>query len=360
MFNMQNSYQVIGVMSGTSLDGIDIVYTHITKESEKCWHFEVIHAETFPFSKQWEDTLRNAHELPASKLHEIHIELGFYLGQIVNNFIQKYAISKSDIDFISSHGQTIFHQPNRKITLQIGSGISFSLACNLKVITDFRQKDVCLGGQGAPLVPIGDQLLFKNKADSFLNIGGFANISFEKEGKIHAFDISPGNLVLNKLMNTIGENFDRGGELAKSGEINFYLLEMLNNLEYYAQSSPKSLGIEWLEKEFYPLIKLDKDLASNLRTIVEHEAFQIAKVLNENELQSVFVTGGGAYNSFLIERIKNYFSGEIIIPENIIIDFKEAIVFAFLGALHVENQVNCLSSVTGASRDSVGGVTYLP
>jgi anhydro-N-acetylmuramic acid kinase len=216
------------------------------------------------------------------------------------------------------------------------------------------------GGQGAPLVPIGDFELFNSEAESFLNIGGISNVSFKKNGKITAFDCSLGNLPLNKLAQNKGLTFDKDGVLAKSGEINFFLLDLLNNLPYYLQNGPKSLGTEWLESEFYPLIKFDRDIENNLRTVIEHEAIQISNVLNKNELKSVFITGGGALNNFLIERIGHYFEGKIILPERKIIEFKEAIVFAFLGALYAEKLPNCLKDVTGADQNVSGGILHLP
>jgi anhydro-N-acetylmuramic acid kinase len=218
---------------------------------------------------------------------------------------------------------------------------------------------VALGGQGAPLVPIGDFSLFSDKAESFLNVGGFTNISFKKDGKIVAYDISPGNLPLNKLANSKGLDYDKNGELAKNGEINFFLLDLLNELDFYKNEGPKSLGTEWLEQNFYPLVKFDREIENNLRTLIEHISYQIAAVLNQENLKSVLISGGGALNGFLIERLKNYYKGQIVIPKKEIIEFKEALIFAFLGVLFLENKPNCLSSVTGASRDVVGGVLHL-
>ena len=193
-----------------------------------------------------------------------------------------------------------------------------------------------------------------------MNIGGFCNISFKSNDNVKAYDICPGNIPLNKLANNKGLSYDKNGEIAKKGEINFFLLDLLNELEFYSQNSPKSLGIEWLENDFYPLIKFDKDIENNLRTIIEHLAIQISKELNNNNIQSVFITGGGAHNLFLIDRIRHYFKGKIIIPTATIIDFKEALIFAYLGLLRIKNIPNCISSVTGAKKDVVGGIIHLP
>jgi anhydro-N-acetylmuramic acid kinase len=280
------------------------------------------------------------------------------MGNSVNQFIHKHKIDVHDIHSIASHGHTIFHQPEKGFTVQIGCGSTIALHTGINVVNDFRTKDVILGGQGAPLVPIGDFELFGNYATSFLNIGGFSNVSFQQNGKIVAFDCAPGNLPLNKLAHSKGLSYDKNGEIARSGEINFFLLDLLNALPFYQESGPKSLGIEWLETHFYPLIKFDRDIENNLRTILEHEAYQIGTLLNAQQQESVLITGGGALNSFLIERISHYFNGKVHLPDRKIIEFKEAIIFAFLGALYAQNQPNCLQEVTGASRSVCGGVFH--
>ncbi|MCE3295176.1 MAG: hypothetical protein K0R65_890 [Crocinitomicaceae bacterium] len=354
------SYNLIGLMSGTSLDGLDIVYTRLSHPDPGGWSFELIGFQTYKYTGELTEKIREAMEVSSVNLLLLDKEIGSFYAECVNDFIAKNGIDKSEIDAIASHGQTIFHQPEKGLTVQIGCGSTLALKTGLKVINDYRTKDVIMGGQGAPLVPIGDFHLFRGQAESFLNIGGIANISFELNKEIIAFDICPGNLPLNKLAKVKGMEYDKNGELARTGEINFFLLDMLNELEYYGEAPPKSLGVEWLEQAFYPLLKFDKDIENNLRTVIEHEAVQIAQVLNSHALQSVMISGGGALNLFLIERIKHYFKGEIVLPSREIIEFKEALIFAFLGALYLEDTANCLSSVTGASRDVVGGVLHLP
>lgn len=354
------TYNIIGLMSGTSLDGLDIAYVELTGAEEDHWKYDLKAYQTFTYDEALQQRLASATEIPALQLYKLDKELGNSMADSVNEFIQKHKIDKHKIDLIASHGHTIFHQPEKGFTVQIGCGSTIALKTGIKVVNDFRTKDVILGGQGAPLVPVGDFLLFGNLAESYLNIGGISNVSFRKDGRIIAFDCCPGNLPLNKLAQSKGMAYDKNGALAQSGEINFFLLDLLNELPYYTQEGPKSLGIEWLEQDFYPLVKFDRDIENNLRTIIEHEAFQIASVLNTNNLQSVMITGGGALNTFLIERIRHYFDGEIILPEREIIEFKEAIVFAFLGALYLEGKPNCLHEVTGASRDVCGGVLHLP
>jgi anhydro-N-acetylmuramic acid kinase len=352
------SYNIISLMSGTSLDGIDIAFVKINHEKRNQWSFDLIKAETVEYSEELKENLRISTEISAPALFHLDKVLGQVMGEAINQFIVKNKILKEDVHIIASHGHTVYHQPEKGFTVQIGCGSTMALKTGISVVNDFRTKDVILGGQGAPLVPIGDFKLFKNQADAFLNIGGITNISFKKDGKIAAFDCSPGNLPLNKLAQNKGLNYDKNGELARSGEINFFLLDILNELPYYQLTGPKSLGTEWLERYFYPLVKFDRDIENNLRTVIEHEAFQIGQVLNTAEIKSVMITGGGAFNKFLVERIQHYYKGKVALPEKEVIEFKEAIIFAFLGALYLEKLPNCLSEVTGASRDVCGGVFH--
>src|SRR5690606_708217 len=246
-------------------------------------------------------------------------------------------------DLIASHGHTVFHNPTENYTLQIGNGNAIRLETGVKTVYDFRTQDVLLGGQGAPLVPIGDELLFGNY-DACLNLGGISNISFRKNDKRIAFDVSPFNLVLNHLAEKSGKPFDENGNLAKSGKVNFDLLNQLNSLKYYQTQPPKSLGIEFCYENIFPLIEQSKlETKDLLATFVEHFAFQIALVLNQNFVQNVLVTGGGAYNEFFIKTLNAKTSTEIILPENQIIDYKEALVFALMGLLKIENQINVLA-----------------
>jgi anhydro-N-acetylmuramic acid kinase len=354
------TYNMIGLMSGTSLDGVDLVFVRLGNNDAKEWQHEIIHGKTYPLPRPLAEQLENAGSLQASKAFQLDHELGVFFGNAINEFIGQHAIEKNAIDAIASHGQTIFHQPAKGFTTQIGNPAVIARVTGIPTIGDFRSKDVLYGGQGAPLVPIGDVYLFGGQAEAFLNIGGFANISFRKDGKISAFDICPGNLPLNRLARSKGVPYDRNGELAAAGELNYFLLDLLNSLPFYDQPAPKSLGTEWLEQSFYPLLKFDKDIENNLATVVEHIATQIARTLGDNSIGSVMITGGGAKNSFLIERLKRYYKGRIVLPDETITDFKEALIFALLGALFLRNEPNCLSSVTGASKDVCGGVLHTP
>lgn len=353
-------YKIIGLMSGTSLDGLDIACVEFSSEDQLQWKFHLIHAETYTYPAEIQEILPVATELTATRLFQFDKELAEVMADFVNQFMQKHQLKTSEIQAIASHGHTIFHQPEKGYTVQIGCGTMLAVRTGIQVINDFRTKDVVHGGQGAPLVPIGDFKLFGNQAESFLNIGGISNLSFKDGTKIKAFDCCPSNLPLNKLAQNKGLTYDKNGDLARAGEINFFLLDLLNALPYYTQDPPKSLGTEWLENDFYPLIKFDREIENNLRTVVEHEAIQIAAVLNKQHLKSVLITGGGALNTFLVERIAHYFEGQIILPDKEIIEFKEAIVFAFLGVMYIENQPNCLKEVTGATKDVCGGVLHRP
>lgn len=357
---MMSGYNILGLMSGTSLDGVDISYCKYIKSKSGQWDFEFIHGATYEYPEPVLQLLQNPFNLSATAMVELDKELGKIYAEKINQFIEEFQIDKTQIAAIASHGQTIFHQPERGFTTQIGCGTKIAVETQIQVINNFRSKDVYLGGQGAPLVPIGDFLLFNKQADAFLNIGGFCNVSYKNKENVVAFDICPGNLPLNKLAVSKGMKYDRNGELAKSGEINFYLLGLLNDLPYYKQEAPKSLGVEWLEMEFYPLIKFDKDIENNLRTIVEHIAMKITDATNELEIDRLLITGGGVLNEYLIERIKQYSTKTIIIPEENIIHFKEAIIFGFLGALYLANETNVLKSVTGASTNSTSGTLHKP
>jgi len=350
-------WHIIGLMSGTSLDGVDLVYVKFTKEQG--YTFKVLKKEAINYSELWKNKLQDAFYYSGEKLTKLDVDYGYFLGELVNNFI---AINRiKNIDFIASHGHTIFHQPEQNFTLQIGSGAVIAAITNCKVICDFRIQDLALGGQGAPLVPIGDKLLFADY-DFCLNLGGFANISFEDKEKRIAFDIGPVNIVLNHYTRKIGLEYDDNGKLASKGDINKELFNELNKLPFYKDNKPKSLGYEFVIEVIIPIIDTyNLPLNTVLKTFIEHAAFQISEIINRNASdvnKNVLVTGGGALNDYLISRISHYAKAEIIVPDKEIIDYKEALIFAFLGLLKSQNEVNCLKSVTGASKDHSSGVVY--
>jgi anhydro-N-acetylmuramic acid kinase len=347
------TYRAIGLMSGTSLDGLDIAYC--TFYCGSSWSFELHHAATIPYDEEWRKRLREAHTLSGRELAQLNVELGIQHGKWVADFIERH---EAKVDFIASHGHTVFHQPEAGLTLQIGSPAHIVSEAGCDVIADFRTTDVARGGQGAPLVPIGDLLLFETYPIC-LNLGGIANMSVKDGMRIEAFDIGLCNIALNHVAEQMGLTYDRDGAFAQEGQVNEALLNELNALEFFHQSAPKSLGKEFWLTEFLPIVeRLQLNERDLLRTLVEHIAVQIGRSLSSYASCHVLATGGGAHNSFLVERIKANTHHTLVVPEKGIVDFKEALIFAFLGALRLDGKSNSLSTVTGALRDSVGGAVY--
>lgn len=351
-----NSYYVIGVMSGTSLDGVDLCYVRFDYSSH--WSFEILKTETIPYDDVWVEQLKKAIHLPEELLSVLNEDYTSYLGQLIMAFVKTNAITR--IDAVCSHGHTVSHQPENKLTVQIGNLPQLASMIEQTVVCDFRVQDVMFGGQGAPLVPIGDKFLFHDY-DFCLNLGGFANASFEFEEQRIAYDICPVNIVLNHYISSLGFSYDNNGELAASGKLDETLFKTLNDLEFYKKSHPKSLGLEWVELHVFPLIDaFNLKIKDVLCTFVEHAAFQIGLEINKLQKGNVLITGGGVFNSFLMERIIHYSKREIIIPSAEIIDNKEALIFGFLGVLKLRDEVNCLSSVTGARVDHSSGNVFHP
>jgi anhydro-N-acetylmuramic acid kinase len=349
------NYNVIGVMSGTSLDGIDLAHIQFKIEDKK-WSFEIIESETIGYSLDWINSLKVAVNFSINELDDLNQKYTQLLAEIISDFIKKYNIE--NIDAVCSHGHTILHQPQKGFTLQIGNLPEISSLIHQTVVCDFRVQDVQLGGQGAPLVPIGDRILFP-EYDYCMNLGGFSNVSFEENGKRIAFDISPVNTVLNFYANQLGLDYDDKGSISRTGICNENLLNELNNLNFYQQKHPKSLGYEFVKETVLPIIESYKiTVTDKLRTFSEHVALQIASALPTKE-GNLLMTGGGAYNDYLIERIQSYLPQmEIIIPEKKILEFKEALIFALLGVLKLRGEINVLSSVTGAKIDHSTGNIY--
>lgn len=341
-------------MSGTSLDGIDVALCLFENNNDK-WNYEILKANTYKYNENWKKRLIKLPEASALKFVETNIEYGKLIGETVNKFLKTHNLKA---DFISSHGHTIFHQPDKNITSQIGDGAAIAAQTGIDVVCDFRTTDVALSGQGAPLVPIGDELLFSD-FDQCINLGGFSNISFNKNNKRIAFDISPCNIILNHLSKKINLHFDDKGKIACSGKTNYDLLNKLNNIDYYKKSYPKSLSREWLENNFIPFIDdYDIDICDKLNTLTEHIATEISVFTNTKNKQKILITGGGAKNDYLIKKIRDKTKNKIIIPNDNIIDYKESLIFALLGVLRKEGKINCLKSVTGAKKDNIGGCIY--
>jgi anhydro-N-acetylmuramic acid kinase len=350
----QQHFRVLGLMSGTSLDGLDIALVEFTVGAND-YSFSIACAETISYPKEWLDSLKNAHLLSVTQLAELDHAYGTFLGETVLQFIQEKNLL--NIDFISSHGHTVHHQPEKKVTVQIGNGPELAATTGLPIVCDFRVQDVLLGGQGAPLVPIGDALLFP-EYDACLNLGGFANISFEQNGKRIAFDICAVNIVLNHLAARLGLAYDDNGDLARSGKLIPEVFEALNALPFFTLPPPKSLGREWTDAVILPLLLEHYSTPDLLHTFCEHAAYQIAQICLPFSEKQILATGGGVFNVYLIERMSALASRKFTIPNTEIVTHKEALIFAFLGVLRWLNRPNCLASVTGAPSNHSSGRIY--
>lgn len=342
-------------MSGTSLDGVDLA--HIKFEiNQHNWNYEIYECETISYTNEMISKLKKGINFSNNELSDLNTEYTLLLGNIISTFIEKHKLS--DIDAVCSHGHTILHQPEKGFTLQIGNLPEIAKFSKQKVICNFRIQDVKFGGQGAPLVPIGDRILF-SEYDFCLNLGGFSNISFEENNQRIAFDISPVNTVLNFYANTFGFEYDNKGKISETGKLNSELYEELNNLEFFSKSFPKSLGFEFVKDTVLPIIESYTITAEDkMRTFTEHIAFQIGKIF-ESKSGKVLISGGGVYNDFLINRMRAHLPTiEIIIPDEKTIQFKEALIFALLGVLKLRNEVNVLASVTGAKHDHSSGEIF--
>jgi anhydro-N-acetylmuramic acid kinase len=351
----KNTFRVIGLMSGTSLDGLDIAFC-VFKKNNSGWTYQIEKATTLRYPKSWQTQLANAHTLSGEDLLALDSKYGSLLGKAVLDFIRKYDLNP---DFIASHGHTIFHQPSKGFTYQLGNGNAIHAVCGIPVVYDFRTLDVMLGGEGAPLVPAGDKFLFQDH-DVCLNLGGIANLSTDVKKQRIAYDICFCNMPLNYLAAKTGREIDRGGIMASEGEVNSLLLQKLTKANNALKKKRPSLGREIFEKQFRALLdQEDISVKDRLRTCVESTATEIMEaILLSKKNATVLCTGGGAFNSFLVARMLEHAgdNASLIIPDEDVVKFKEALVFAFLGVLRVRGEVNCLKSVTHAQRNNSGGV----
>ena len=350
---MRHKQRIIGLMSGTSLDGLDICCADFWHE-HNVYNYDIIATQSLPYSSEIQDKIHRGFTQPKAYLTQLGVELSQLWSNAVNLFIRKHGLQGS-IDAIGSHGQTIFHRPDLGYTVQVGDHLLMSYLTQLPIYAEFRQADIVLGGQGAPLVPIGDLLLF-HTYDFCLNIGGFSNLSIKQHSEIIAYDICPANFVLNLLSQRIGTPYDKGGQQAQSGHLIPKLFHQLNQHPFFALSPPKSLGREWVEQYILSELKTDYNTHDLLHTYTEHIAYQIGKALPDNA--SGLVTGGGAFNHYLIQRIKTYSNSDLDCSHHQLIEFKEALVFGFIAYLKRNHKPNILSSVTGASKDHSAGVLF--
>lgn len=351
----KQTWNGIGVMSGTSLDGVDLAWCRF-ELSDKGLIYNIVKADTFPYDMEMRNRLANASSMTALEYARLDVDLGAHIADCINT----WAVGMEEPDFISSHGHTVFHQPQFGLTTQIGSGAVIAARTGITTVCDFRTVDVALKGQGAPLVPIGDELLFGD-FDACLNLGGFANISFrERKGRV-AFDTSPCNMALNHLAAKLGAPYDKDGIFARGGSRIDLLFDELEKLPYYALPSPKSLGKEWYDEVFAPVVNKylkNNDVKDVMHTVTRHIAQRVTSILPK-QIKSLLVTGGGAHNGFLVELIQHQWNGRVCVPNELIVDYKEALVFAFLGLRRLMGINNCLQSVTGACRDNCGGAVYI-
>lgn len=352
---IKNNYNVLGVMSGTSLDGIDLAYLNFDKNER--WTYKILTSETVPYPEDWQKDLSEALFYNDLRLQEFNEKYTTYLAEVIFDFLRKHDIK--DLDAVCSHGHTIKHEPENGYTLQIGNLPKLAKMLGQKVVCDFRVQDVQMGGQGAPLVPIGDELLFSDY-DYCLNLGGFANISTRIDGIRMAYDICAVNTVLNYLAGKMNLPYDNNGEIAAAGNMDESLLEKLNSFPFYKENPPKSLGVEWVNRNIIPLVETLEDVPSVLHTYVIHAAEQIAGELKGDSASRVLITGGGAFNGFLINEITKRTQVKVEIPPEEVVNFKEALIFGFLGVLKLRGENNVLSSVTGASKNHSSGVILNP
>ncbi|MGB9746295.1 MAG: anhydro-N-acetylmuramic acid kinase [Bacteroidales bacterium] len=347
-------YTAVGVMSGTSCDGLDLALCHFRLQPAG-WKFSIERCRTVPYPETWMKKLAEAHLLNAYELIRLDHEYGHFIGMQVKQFIKSYP---QKIDVVASHGHTIFHQPERNLTYQIGHGAQIAAVSGITTVSDFRSLNVAIGGQGAPLVPIGDEILFPDY-HACLNLGGFSNISYSYRKRRIAYDICPVNFLFNHYARKSGRLYDENGAMARAGTVHEELLMKLNELDYYKKIPPKSLGREWVETTVLPLIdSYNLSIPDVLRTLNEHAAVQISKAFGSQGRKKILVTGGGALNTFLLERIRKLTHHELFVPDNEILNFKEALIFAFLGVLRIRHQVNCFSSMCGGRFDCAGGAVY--
>lgn len=355
-------YRAIGLMSGSSLDGLDIAFVELLHQSGN-WSFEILAADCYAYSAEWKEKLQNATALNALEYQLLHAEYGHYIGKEVNRFIEENNLHYK-ASLVSSHGHTTFHIPPR-MTAQLGDGAAIAAETGLPVVSDLRALDVAFGGQGAPIVPIGEKLLLK-EYECFLNLGGIANISLRNADEYIAYDVCPANRVLNMLVAKEGKEYDAGGAMAAGGQVNEELLRQLNNLSYYQQPSPKSLANSFGTDEVYPLIETaDLSTADALRTFVEHIVGQLTNAIGARHQAAngkLLVTGGGAFNTFLVQQLAKNLAPldiEVVVPDEKLVQYKEALIMAFIGVLRWRQEYNVLSSVTGAQRDSIGGALWI-
>lgn len=360
-------YKAIGLMSGSSLDGLDMVFAHF-QERGGVWNYAIQASACAPYDAEWTARLRGATGLNAEAYLRLHADYGRYLGDQVLAFMKAQDF-ELQVDLIGSHGHTTFHDPALGLTAQLGEGAALAARTGLAVVSDLRALDVAFGGQGAPIVPIGEKHLF-SEYPLLLNLGGIANVSVFGPGGPQGCDVCPANRVLNELAAEWNAPYDADGRWASQGQVQQQLLEQLNALEYYRAVPPKSLSNAYGLETVLPLIqRWEGPLEDKLCTYVEHIAWQLRNALElyyghtpQEPAARMLITGGGALNGYLVSRIAARLSGlgiEACVPDAATVLYKEALIMAFMAVLRWRQEPNVLSSVTGASRSSIGGALWL-
>ncbi|XP_064473646.1 anhydro-N-acetylmuramic acid kinase-like [Ornithodoros turicata] len=365
-------YEVIGVMSGSSLDGLDIIYTRFSLTSSDCWEYNIQHCTCYNYSPTWIDKLKHATSTSALEYQLLNTEYGRYIGEYVLRFIRENRLD-GKVHLIACHGHTVFHLPSQLTTSTLGDGATVAAVTGLPVVSDLRSMDVALGGQGSPIALTAERKLFGNEYQFFLNIGGMACLTYAGKNYSDSFavDVCPANQLLNLLANREGRAFDRSGEMAKSGKVSTRLLKDLDDFDYYKKSFPKSLGVDFGPEILYPLIQAhDLSTADALQTFTEHICNQVAEVIRLVERtvkdglpqsSKMLVTGGGARNLFLVDRLTERlkeFRITVVVPNDELVKFKEALVTSVIGVQRLRGEENFIGEVSGASRSSIGGAFW--
>ena len=350
------TYKVVGVMSGTSMDGVDLAHCSLTEQEGGKWSYTINAAKTYEYNDVWRLRLSKLRNQNAINVYKTDRYFGEYIGELINEFLSEHSL---EADLIGSHGHTIFHQPENNISFQIGSPSAIAGVTDIPTVGNFRAMDVVKYGEGAPISGLGDQLLF-NEFDMCLNLGGFANLSTVKDGTPVAYDVCPCNILLNRIAREFGQEYDEGGKIAEQGGINYDLLSDLNSIDYYSQPYPKSLGREWINDNFWFRVRQsDASKEDRMKTLVDHIGQQIGQnienLTDDSSKSRVYVTGGGAFNNALIDHIKTHTDAEVVVPDAQVVEYKEALIFALLGLLRVQNKPTVLASYTGAENDSIAG-----
>lgn len=355
---MEKALTVVGMMSGSSLDGMDICICKFTPLTDGTMSHEIIVADTIEYAPEWIDHLTNAMQFSMSDYFSFEADYSYYIAMMVKDFIDVLDI---DVDLIASHGHTLDHRPEDGISVQIGDPGVISALTGIDTVADFRIQDITLGGQGAPIIPIAEKLLWP-EIKSFINLGGIANISIHTDDQIIAWDTIPCNQVLNDQAMILGAEYDENGDWAKQGKYNEALAKAWDALEYLSHDIPKSLDNNWIREVYLPIISdLRVDPKDALHTACNHIAIQIKEDIEKfssNLPEKIMITGGGAHNSYLISCIEKQLTVlgiQIFIPEKIVINYKEAAMTALMGYLYVMNIPSTIPSVTGADRPTIAG-----